>query len=118
MPPRSYPPLFAGQVQEMLAVAHLDAGWRLIETRRMPTDAEADCIALPLRDIVADTIRLGSAALVIAHNHPSGDPQPSRTDLDATRALSDVLRPIGIRLYDHMIFGGAKWRSLRMMGLL
>lgn len=111
-------PLLAGQAHELIAVMHIDDGWRLIDTRRMGIAEDAECIALPLRDIIADAMRLGSAALVVAHNHPSGDPQPSRTDLDTTRALTDLLRPLGIRLYDHMIFGGTRWRSLRGMGLL
>jgi DNA repair protein RadC len=75
-------------------------------------------IDLPVRRILEDALRLGSAGLVIAHNHPSGDAQPSRDDVESTRELADTAARLGIRLHDHLIFAGGDMCSLRSLGLL
>ena len=54
----------------------------------------------------------------IAHNHPSGDPSPSRADIEATRRLAEAAAALGIRLHDHLIFAGGDCRSFRALGLL
>src|SRR5690606_7617130 len=110
-------PGLASAAREMLGVAHLDADRRLI-AMTMHRSESATGVDLPLRRIVADAIRLGSHSLLIAHNHPSGDPRPSRADLAATRALVQVTRPIGIRLHDHIVFSRTGHVSLREAGLL
>lgn len=102
---------------ERLAVAHVDGERRLIELVLIPAEAPRE-IALPLRRIVEDALRLGSEGLVIAHDHPSGDPQPSRDDIEATRELAGLTARLGIRLHDHLIFGGGETCSLRALGLL
>jgi DNA repair protein RadC len=102
---------------EMLAIAHLDAERRLIELVTVPPAAEAH-VELPVRRILEDALRLGSQGLVIAHNHPSGDAQPSAEDLESTRELADTASRLGIRLHDHLIFAGGETASLRSMGLL
>jgi len=101
----------------MLGVAHLDSDLRLIGLRVHPSNSMTG-VDLPLRTIVADAMRLGSRGLLIAHNHPSGDPQPSRADLAATRTLVQVTRPIGIQLHDHIVFSSSGHVSLREAGLL
>jgi DNA repair protein RadC len=101
----------------MLAIAHLDAERRLIELVTVPPAAEAH-VELPVRRILEDALRLGSQGLVIAHNHPSGDAQPSAEDLESTRELADTASRLGIRLHDHLIFAGGETASLRSMGLL
>lgn len=114
---RRFAPLLAERTTERLLVAYLgDAN----EFVRLDTfdDADAREIRLPLRAIVAQALRLGAHAIVLAHNHPSGDPRPTPADLDGTRALATTLKPLGIRVRDHMIFGGGQWVSLRELGLL
>ena len=71
-----------------------------------------------MRAIFAAGLRHGAEGLVIAHNHPSGDPEPSRADIEATRRLADVAAALGIRLHDHLIFAGGECRSFRELGLL
>jgi DNA repair protein RadC len=102
---------------EMLAVAHLDGERRLIELIA-GAPSGADHVDLPVRRILEDALRLGASGLVIAHSHPSGDAQPSREDVDATRELAETGARLGIRLHDHLIFGGGEVSSLRAMGLL
>ena len=77
-----------------------------------------DEIGFPLRTIIADALALESSGIVLAHNHPGGDPSPSRADINATRALADLAHPLGIRLHDHLIFARGDCRSLRALGLM
>jgi DNA repair protein RadC len=103
--------------REALRVAHLDSERRLIGVRLLYSDL-VDALDFPLRTIIADALALGTRALLLAHNHPSGNASPSRADLAATRALADLTGPLDIRLLDHLIFGGGDCRSLRALGLL
>lgn len=111
-------PLFSGCQGEKLVTAHLDADQRLIETFEIANGAH-DMVELPIRTIIQDALRLGSAGLIVAHNHPSGDPRPSEADLAATRELAATAGSLGIQLHDHLIVGaGGDCRSLRVLGLL
>jgi DNA repair protein RadC len=63
-------------------------------------------------------IQEGSAAIVLVHNHPSGDPTPSRDDVEITRRLVRAGNLIGIEVLDHVIVSLAAYRSLRREGLM
>jgi DNA repair protein RadC len=102
--------------EESLLVAHLDRDGRCLHLSRH--EGSSDTVDLPLRDIVVDAAMHGSAAIVIAHNHPSGDPQPSDSDLRATRRLATAAEALDCRLLDHLIFAGSDCRSLRRLGYL
>jgi DNA repair protein RadC len=110
-------PFFAGEEGERVAVLHLDEERRLIATTFSPVGGAAE-VDLPVRDILRAALQMGSAAIVVAHNHPSGDPTPSAEDIDATRRLAQAVVPAGIRFVDHLVFGGGEWRSFRELGLL
>lgn len=110
-------PLFAGATGERLAVLYLDAGRRLIATETFPT-AETDQIALPLRGIFAAALAHDAAGMIVAHNHPSGNPAPSRADKAATRRIAETATALAITLHDHLIFAGAQCSSFRELGLL
>jgi len=110
-------PLFADRSGEMLAVLHLDTERRLIALDELPT-AGGDAVELPMREIFTAALNHGAAGIVVAHNHPSGDPQPSRADIEATRRLAETAANLGIRLHDHLIFAGGACRSFRDLGLL
>ena len=112
-----FAPDLIGLGHEALCVAHLDGDRGLI-AQRVFYSAHCDAVDFPLRAIIRDALTLDAIGLVIAHNHPSGDPAPSRADLVATRALVDLARPLGIRLHDHLIFAGGQMSSLHGMGLL
>lgn len=69
-------------------------------------------------EVFQDAVRAGAAALVVAHNHPSGDPSPSGADLRITSELADAGRLLDIELLDHLIIGRGRWTSLRALGAL
>ncbi len=110
-------PLFAEAEGEKLAVIHLDAERRMIALDQQPVEAP-DEVILPMRAIFAAALRHNAVGMVIAHNHPSGDPEPSRADIEATRRLVETAANLGIRLHDHLIFAGGDCRSFRQLGLL
>lgn len=110
-------PLFACAEGEMLAVMLLGDERELIGILHFP-GREVDSMLLPLRSIFATALGLGGTGMVIAHNHPSGEPEPSPADIDATARLAETAASLGIRLHDHLIFGGGACRSFRELGLL
>lgn len=112
-----FSPMLAHEAVEHLEVAHLDRDGRLLRLFRSDPGA-TDSIALPMRRIVYDAIALGAAAWVVAHNHPSGDPAPSRADVLMTRRFVDMAYAIEIVLLDHIIFAGAARTSFREAGLI
>jgi DNA repair protein RadC len=110
-------PVFASASRERLAVLHLDGERRMLALDEAPVD-KVDSVGLPVRAIIAKALDLGASGVVIAHNHPSGDPRPSQSDIAATRRLADTAAGVGIRLHDHLIFAGRSCRSFRQLGLL
>lgn len=70
------------------------------------------------REIVRRAIELNANALIIVHNHPSGDPSPSGDDIGMTQLLARVLKDIGIQLHDHIIVGQQRCESLRSLGYM
>ncbi|MDB5684705.1 MAG: hypothetical protein JWM38_388 [Sphingomonas bacterium] len=112
-----FAPTFGNSAIEELRIAHLDAD-RCLLALRLHGGNHSEHLDLPLKAIAQEALVIGSHGLLIAHNHPSGDPAPSRADIDATRALSELTRQLDIRLYDHLIFADGSWRSLLALGLL
>lgn len=70
------------------------------------------------RALIATALRLDARALIVAHNHPNGDTNPSAQDIACTRQIAEVARAIGVTLIDHLILSGVGWSSFRLMGLL
>lgn len=70
------------------------------------------------REIVARALELGAAALILVHNHPSGDPQPSEVDVALTREVVAAARPLGIAVHDHVIVARQGYVSLKNAGLM
>jgi DNA repair protein RadC len=113
-----FAPTFDRARDERLHVGHLDAGMRLIGVR-IRYAAAGMPVEFAIRGIIADAIQLGSAALILAHNHPSGDPTPSATDIETMRSLVQVARPLGLVVRDHLVFGSeGRFVSFRQSGLL
>jgi DNA repair protein RadC len=72
-----------------------------------------------MRSIVADIVHYETAAMVVAHNHPSGDPSPSESDLRLTRRLAHIAKELDCDVLDHLILTrNGRFTSFRMMGLL
>jgi DNA repair protein RadC len=72
----------------------------------------------PLKTIITDAAQHHSAGIILAHNHPSGDPRPSDSDFRATRRLASAAEAIDCTVLDHLVFAGAECTSLRRLGYL
>lgn len=70
------------------------------------------------REVVKRALELGASALILVHNHPSGDPTPSRADIDMTKQIQDAARTLNIRIHDHLVIGKAREASFKNLGLL
>lgn len=70
------------------------------------------------REIMKRALELGATALIMVHNHPSGDPRPSQEDIDLTRTVIDAAKPFGILLHDHLIVARKSTFSFRNEGLI
>lgn len=71
-----------------------------------------------VREVMKRALELGATAIVLAHNHPSGDPQPSRDDVAITTQIAAAGKPLGITLHDHVIIGRQGHASFRALGLI
>ncbi len=76
-----------------------------------------DHVPLYPREVVKRCLELGASAIVMVHNHPSGDPTPSPPDITLTRKIIEVLKVFDIQLHDHLIIGLGRHASMRGMGL-
>ncbi len=70
------------------------------------------------REVVKRALALDASAIILVHNHPSGDPTPSRADIDMTRQIYNAAKPLGIRIHDHLVIGRGEHYSFRQNGLL
>lgn len=70
------------------------------------------------REIMRRALQLNASALILVHNHPSGDPQPSRADIEMTAEIVKLADPLGIVVHDHLIVGRKGHASFRALGLL
>lgn len=106
----------SGASRETLWVAHVDERAHCLHVSRHDGD---ECEArFPLRQIIIDAARHGSAGILLAHNHPSGDARPSESDRRATRRLASAAEALDCTVVDHLVFAGADCTSFRTLGLL
>ncbi len=70
------------------------------------------------REVVKRALELGASAIILVHNHPSGDPTPSRADIEMTRQIQDAAQALTIRVHDHLIIGADQHVSFKNLGLL
>jgi DNA repair protein RadC len=70
------------------------------------------------REIVRRALELGATAIILVHNHPSGDPTPSRADIDMTREIATAAKALGIAVHDHLVIGRGGHASFKSLGLL
>jgi DNA repair protein RadC len=82
------------------------------------SEGSVDEAAVYVREIMRKAIDHHASALILVHNHPSGDPQPSRQDIELTREIVEAARPLRIQVHDHVIVGADKCLSMRSMGLM
>lgn len=110
-------PFLQGLDHEQFHVLHLGERLGLLwyDAYAMGTDGGVD---VPLRTLFRDALALESRALILAHNHPDGDPSPSIADKAVTRRIVAVARQLDIVILDHLIFGHDRWTSFRRVGLI
>ena len=70
------------------------------------------------REVIRRALELSATAIVLVHNHPSGDPTPSRADIDMTRLIIDTAKPLGIAVHDHIIIGKKNHVSMKGLALI
>lgn len=101
---RHFRTVVAGLDAESFWVLCLDRKNRLIKRIEVTKGTATNCLAHP-REVFKQAIQLNASAIIAVHNHPSGDPAPSRADIQVTRQLREAAKVIGIDLLDHIIVG-------------
>ena len=107
----------AHETTERFHVLFLDAKNALIRTEAQGKGTIDHTPVYP-REVVKRALELGAAAIILVHNHPSGDPTPSKADTEMTREVADAAKALGIALHDHIIVGRAGHASFKALGLL
>jgi DNA repair protein RadC len=102
---------------ERLRVMFLNTDNRLIYDETMAEGSVNETPIYP-REIMRRSLEVGATALILAHNHPSGDPSPSQGDIEATRRVAAAGNALGIAVHDHVIVARSGWTSFRALGLL
>ena len=107
----------AHRMNESARVLHLNTRNVLIRDE-LVSEGSIDQAAIHVREVARRALELGSAAVILVHNHPSGDPAPSRQDVQLTRDIVAALKPLGIQVHDHVIVGSQGQASFRALGLM
>lgn len=109
--------LLSGREHEVFVALFLDAQHRLIAAEELFRGTLSQTSVYP-REVVKASLRVNSAAVIFAHNHPSGVAQPSQADELLTRSLKDALTLIDVKVLDHFIVAGTQAMSFAERGLL
>ncbi len=102
---------------EQFRVLYLDRKNVLIADEAQ-ADGTVDHVPVYPREVVKRALELNASALILVHNHPSGDPNPSQSDVDMTYAIRDAAEVLGLVLHDHLIIGKGRELSFRSEGYL
>ena len=105
-------PELRGLSQETFHVLLLDGKHRLLRLQRVSEGTLTSSLVHP-REVFGPAVREAAAAVIVAHNHPSGDPEPSAEDLAVTRRLIEAGRILGMPLLDHIVIGDSSFVSIR-----
>jgi DNA repair protein RadC len=102
---------------EQLRLLFLDRKNALIADEKQQTGT-VDHVPLYPREVVKRALELGASAIILVHNHPSGDTTPSKGDIDMTRTVAKALDAVGVAVHDHVIIGRGRHSSFKTLGLL
>lgn len=108
--------VLSGKDAEYLAVLHV--GDQLEHLQFSCHKGGLHHVIAPSKKIMADVLELGTKGLILAHNHTSGDPTPSPSDLKTTRYLVNACDALDVTILDHLIVADGQWISLRAMGFM
>lgn len=105
------------ETREIFMSIHLNSRLR-IESKSIISIGNLDSAPVHPREVFSPAIKRGAAGIIVAHNHPTGDPSPSEEDIRVTERLLETSRIVGIRLVDHVIIGSGSYVSLKEMGYI
>ena len=97
--------------QEYIVGLFLNSRFELLEQRTLAIGTVDGAGLLP-RDVIIPALELNASSVILAHNHPSGDPLPSDEDFAVTQRVGKALELVGIKLLDHMVIGRESWKSI------
>jgi DNA repair protein RadC len=103
--------------REQFRILFLDKKNRLVADEVQQTGT-VDHTPVYIREVVKRALELSASAIILVHNHPSGDPAPSRADIDMTSQIVAAARPLGIAVHDHLIVGRQGHASFRALKLI
>lgn len=103
--------------RERVRVLYLNTQNRLILDHHVG-DGSVDEAAIHPREVIRKAFDIGATALILVHNHPSGNPEPSRADIAITNRIAEAGRLLGVTVHDHVIVGRSGHVSLRAKGLI
>ena len=109
--------VMAREKVEQFRILFLDSRNRLLADEAQSRGTVNHTPVYP-REVVRRALELHATAIILAHNHPSGDPTPSRDDIDMTRQIIEAAKALSIPVHDHVIIGNGRWLSFRQEGLL
>lgn len=110
--------LYVCEKIEILYVFYLDSKSRLIQSQKEKIGGSTH-VAVSPKDILKEALNLNASQVILVHNHPSGEVEPSVDDIKTTTAIAKILKPTGIRLAEHLIVGqNRKVSSMRAQGIL
>jgi DNA repair protein RadC len=110
-------PAFGSRAVEHFGVVLLDSKHRVIRTTVVAVGT-LNSTAVQPREVFREAMLGAAAAVVVFHNHPSGDPGPSPEDMELTRRLTSAGRLVGIDVVDHIVLGDLRYCSFKEMGAL
>ena len=105
------------EAREQFRILFLDKKNRLIADE-VQQEGTVDHTPVYVREIVKRSLELSASAIILVHNHPSGDPTPSRADIDMTRQIVDAAKPLGVTIHDHIIVGKQGHASFKGLKLI
>lgn len=109
--------VMAYETREQFRILFLDKKNKLIADE-IQSEGTVDHTPVYIREVVKRALEISATAIILVHNHPSGDPTPSRADIDMTQMIRSAAQPLGIALHDHIIVGRQGHKSLRTLGLI
>jgi len=105
------------EAKEQFRILFLDKRNQMIADE-VQQEGTVDHTPVYVREVVKRALELSATAIVLVHNHPSGDPTPSRADIDMTKQIVAAAKPLGVVVHDHIIVGKQGHASFRGLGLI
>ena len=105
------------ETREQFRILFLDKKNQLIADE-VQGHGTVDHTPVYVREVVKRALELSATAIILVHNHPSGDPTPSRADIDMTKQIIEASRPLGVTVHDHVIVGRNGHASLKALRLI